>query len=124
MNYNETKKMYLEYRKDMINAEKDEMHGSLMQTIPRPAKSPKVTPKRLKILFVRDYMKEYGKITAKGLARKHENIFKNTRRKPDRQLVRDFNEILTDLVGRGILKKYGRSISYVKVINQVRGIKK
>lgn len=117
MNYSETKRIYLEHRKNIQNAEKDEMNGSLMQTKPKP---PKMTPKREKILFVRDYMKEYGKITDKGLARKHENIFRNTKRKPDKQLVKDFAVILTDLVDMGILKKYGisrGSISYVKVIN-------
>lgn len=77
-----------------------------------------MSPKRKRVFFVRGYMKEYGKITAKGLARKYENIFRNTKRKPDKQLIKDFTVILTDLVDMGILRKYGSSRgvpSYTKI---------
>ena len=123
MNYNETRDKYLKYKRDMISAEKDEMCSNIMQTVPKPQNvkmTPKMTPKRKKIFFVRDYMKEYGKITAKGLARKYENIFRNTKRKPDKQLIKDFTVILTDLVDMGILKKNGSyrgNITYTKIIN-------
>lgn len=133
MNYNETRNKYLEHRKNMIIAERDEMCGDIMQIIPindlnlKQTKSSKnrisniiITPKRVLILFVRDYLREFERITARGLARKHENIFKNTQRKPDKQLVKDFAVILTDLVDLGILRKSGSSrgiLSYTKIIN-------
>lgn len=134
MNYSETKNKYLEHRKNMVIAERDEMAGTLLQTTPidylslKHAKSTSsknkisnITPKRTLILFVRDYLREYGRITARGLARKHENIFKNTKRKPDKQLIKDFTVILNDLVDLGMLKKSGSSRgvpSYIKIINQ------
>lgn len=124
MNYSETKRMYLEHRKNMINAERDEMNGNIIQQIPIMQKkiTPKITQKvtkRTRILFVQGYIKEYKKISATGLARKYENIFRNTKRKPDRQLIKDFTVILNDLVGMRVLKKYGSSRgvpAYIKII--------
>ena len=145
MNYNETRNKYLEHRKNMMIAERDEMRGvmqiipindlNLKQTRSTIHKSSKkeisniiTTPKRTLILFVRDYLREFGRITAKGLARKHENIFRNTKRKPDKQLIKDFTVILKDLVDLGILKKSGSSRgiqSYTKIINpdKLEGLK-
>ena len=121
MNYSETKARYTRYRNNMAMAEKDEMIGILMQTKPTNTKNTIhkdskneipdkiMTPKRTLILFVRDYLKEFGRITARGLARKYENIFKNTKRKPDKQLIKDFTIILKDLVDLGILRENGSS---------------
>jgi Fe-S oxidoreductase len=130
----------------MVIAERDEMCGDIMQTKPMNDLNLKhaesviskssnnkisnkiITPKRTLILFVRDYLKEFGKISARGLARKHENIFRNTKRKPDKQLIKDFSVILKDLVGLGVLRGSGSSRgvpSYTKIINpdKLEGLK-
>lgn len=129
MTYSESKARYSKFKSNMLKAERDLMSGNLMSgniiktksmDIKKKSSHIKMTPKRIKVLFVREYLKGVKKVSATGLARKHENIYKNTRKKPDKQLVKDFKVILNDLVNLGILKKRGfiRSVPYYeKIIN-------
>jgi len=135
-NYTEIRNNYVKYRENRLIAEKDEMVGIFPLSIkdlnpkPKPTKSinhikpikPTVlmTPKRAKVFFVRDYLRGVIKLSARGLARKLEGIYRDSTKKPDKQLVRDFTVILNDLVDLGILKRRGsiRGVPYYeKIIN-------
>ena len=74
----------------MVHAERDEMTGimQILEIKHTKSKPPtkKMTPKRKKIFFVRDYLKILNKITARGMGSKKEGIFRDTRKKPDKQL--------------------------------------
>lgn len=82
----------------------------------------KTTSKKELVSFVKKYLKEFSRITPKGLARKYENIYKKTRKQPSSHLVKKFAEIIKDLVDLGILIKFGSyrgNISYIKIINPI-----
>ncbi|KKN51801.1 hypothetical protein LCGC14_0619010 [marine sediment metagenome] len=131
------KNRYITFKKNLAIAERDNMCGLLpildfdnpklkpikkiiYQSSQNESSTIEMTPKRVKIFFVRDYLKIFGKITAKGLARKYEGIFRKTRKKPNNQIIKDFTEILHDLVDLGKLYKCGSyrgNIVYMKRIN-------
>lgn len=88
----------------------------------------RATPKKDKIIFVKESLKEFNRVSANGLARRYIGIFKNTKKKPPSVLKREFNGILRDLVDLGILCKNGSSRgvqSYIKIIypNRLKGLK-
>jgi len=133
MNYNETRDKYLEHRKNMAIAERDEMHGSIIQITPidplklKPTKITAqnkssdivMTPKREKMLFARDYFMEFNQITVKGLVREYEGI-KDPRITPDKQLIRDFEEIINAFIDIGKIRRngsYNRTPRYSRIIN-------
>ena len=117
--YNETRNKYKNHRKNMILAEKDILVGvmqEIMQEIPIVQK--KIT-KRTLILFVRDYLIKFERVSATGLARKYEGIYANKIKKPNNQLVKIFTIILNELVDSGILRKYG-SVRGIPIYRKIK----